>query len=219
MRVMIMAAAATLLTAAPLFAQSERGYVRGIGGFTTTADVTSGDVLGEAGARVAPHVSIFGDVGQFHNLQPSEVQPAVDTTVATLSSSIGLNVLGTGRVPAWYSLGGVRIEGSGKRVTPYVLGGVGVARLTPKAQFTYSSGTLPDGSTPAAGDDVTTALLTAGDFTSPTPTTAAMFTVGGGVDVPVARHWAIDAGYRYSRVATDTPLNAQGATFGFGYRF
>ena len=46
-----------------------------------------------------------------------------------------------------------------------------------------------------------------------------MFTLGGGVEIPVARHWAIDAGYRFSRVAADTPLNAQGATFGFGYRF
>jgi len=46
-----------------------------------------------------------------------------------------------------------------------------------------------------------------------------MFTLGGGVEIPVARHWAIDAGYRFSRVDADTPLNAQGATFGFGWRF
>jgi len=33
------------------------------------------------------------------------------------------------------------------------------------------------------------------------------------------QHWAIDAGYRFARIAADTPLNAQGVTFGFGYRF
>jgi opacity protein-like surface antigen len=46
-----------------------------------------------------------------------------------------------------------------------------------------------------------------------------MYTLGGGVDIPVAHHWAVDVGYRFSRIAADTPLNAQGATFGFGYRF
>jgi len=219
MRVSIVMSIAGLLLAAPAFAQ-ERGYITGIGGFTTTADVTSRDVLAEAGVRVAPHLSVFGDVGQFHNLQPSDVQPAVDSTVANLAATQGLSVFGTGRVPAWYSIGGVRYEAMPHgRVSPYVLGGIGVARLTPTATFTYSSGTLPDGSTPAAGDDVTSALVTAGDFTAPAAITKAMFTLGGGVEIPIARHWAVDAGYRYSRVATDTPLNAQGATFGFGYRF
>jgi opacity protein-like surface antigen len=87
------------------------------------------------------------------------------------------------------------------RVSPYVLGGLGVARLSPTAQFTYSSGTLPDGSTPAAGADVTDRLVTAGYFTAPAASNAFMFTLGGGVDVPVARHWAVDVGYRFSRFA------------------
>jgi opacity protein-like surface antigen len=211
---------AALLTAAPAFAQTERGYITGIGGFTTAADVTSSDVLAEGGVRVAPHLSVFGDVGQFHNLRPSDVQPNVDTTVAALSADQGLSVLGTARVPAWYSLAGVRFEAAPHgRVAPYVLGGIGFARLTPTATFTYSSGTLPDGSTPTAGADVTSALETAGDFTAPTPTTKPMFTLGGGVAIPLARHWDVDAGYRYSRVATDTPLNTNGAAFGIGYRF
>ncbi len=51
-----------------------------------------------------------------------------------------------------------------------------------------------------------------------------MFTIGGGVQVPVMPHWVVDAGYRYSRIAADdalsaSPLNANGVTFGFGYRF
>jgi len=29
----------------------------------------------------------------------------------------------------------------------------------------------------------------------------------------------IEADYRFSRIKADTPLNAQGATFGIGYRF
>ena len=220
MRVLMMAATVTLLTAAPLLAQSERGYVTGVGGFAATSETTSGNVMGEAGVRIAPHLLVFGSLGEFHNLQPSELQPTVDSTTAILSAGQGLNVLGTARVPAWYSVGGLRFEVPTRgRVSPYVLGGIGAARLNPTAQFTFSSGTLPDGSTPTVGDDVTSQLVAAGDFTAPAATTARMFTLGGGVEIPVARHWAIDAGYRYSRVAADTPLNAQGATFGFGYRF
>jgi opacity protein-like surface antigen len=105
------------------------------------------------------------------------------------------------------------------RVSPYILGGWGVARLTSTAQFTYTSGPLPDGSTPTPGADVTDQLETAGYFTAPAASNAFMFTLGGGVDFPVAQHWAVDVGYRFSRFNATTPLNAQGATFGFGYRF
>ena len=104
-------------------------------------------------------------------------------------------------------------------VVAMVLGGIGVARLTPTAQFTYSSGPLPDGSTPSVGDDVTSQIVSAGDFTAPGATTAFMYTLGAGVEIPVTRQWAVDAGYRFSRVAADTPVNAQGVTFGIGYRF
>ena len=50
---------------------------------------------------------------------------------------------GVARVPAWYSMGGLRysVPMSG-RVSPYVFGGAGFARLSPKATFTYASGTI-----------------------------------------------------------------------------
>jgi opacity protein-like surface antigen len=213
-------ATVTLLTAAPSMAQTERGYVAGLGGFTVSPEKTSGDVLGEVGVRIAPHLAGFVDLGQFRNLQPSDAQAAVDSTTTTLSTAQGLDVLGTPRVPAWYSIGGVRYNVPlHTRLSPYVLGGIGAARLSPTARFTYSDGTLPDGSTSTAGTDVTSQLTSAGDFTPPPATTAFMFTFGGGLEVAAARHWLIDAGYRTSRISADTPLTTQGATFGFGYRF
>ena len=220
MRTMIVVTAISLLPAAPLLAQTERGYVTGVGGFAASTDTTSGNVAGEVGVRVAPHLSVFGSLGQFHNLQPSDEQPAVDGTTATLAGTIGLNVVGTPHVPAWYSIGGVRYEvPTHGRVLPYVLGGIGFARLEPNAQFTYSSGTLPSGATATLGDDVTSDLVTAGYFTKAPATNAFMYSLGTGVQIPVTGHWAADIGYRFSRVAADTPLNAQGMTFGFGYRF
>ena len=207
----------------PAFAQTvqtERAYFSGIGGFAVTPDATSGDVVAEAGVRIAPHLLVFGNIGQFHNLQPSDILPSVETTTTFLSGGMGLNVVGVARVPAWYSVGGLRYEMPAQHhVSPYVLGGLGFARLTPTAQFTYTSGTLPDGSTPSIGTDVTSQLESAGDFTAPVARNAFMFTFGGGVGVPVSRHWMVDAGYRFSKIDADTPVNAQGVTFGLGYRF
>ena len=219
MKLVMFATTVTLLTAAPLFAQGERGYVTGIGGFAVSSGTTSANTLAEAGVRIAPHLSVFGDVGRFHDLQPTSVLSSVDTT-ASLAAAQGVDVTPGARVPAWYSEGGVRYEIPAKgHVMPYVSGGLGFARLSPSPQFTFSSGTFPDGSTPPLGFDVTPQLTTAGDFTTLPASTAALMTLGGGVEIPVARRWAVDAGYRFSRVATDTPLNVQGAAFGIGYRF
>jgi opacity protein-like surface antigen len=220
MKLVMFATTVAMMTAAPLMAQTDRAYVAGYGGFAAAGGTTSADALGEAGVRIAPHLSVIGDIGRFRNLQPSEVQPAIDATTASLADTQGVAVLGTGRVPAWYSAGGLRYDiPTGHRILPYVSGELGFARLMPTATFTFTSGTLPDGSTPPAGFDITSQLVTAGEFTTPAASTAAMFTLGGGVEIPVARHLAVDAGYWFSRVAADTPLNAQGATFGVGYRF
>jgi len=108
MRALLIAATLSLLYAAPSLAQDERGYLTGVGGFAASTDATSGNVLFDAGVRIAPHLPVFGNLGQFHNLQPSDALPAVDSTMATLAGSLGLNVVGTARVPALYSVGGLR---------------------------------------------------------------------------------------------------------------
>jgi opacity protein-like surface antigen len=208
------------LAAVPSFAQSSNVYANVAGGFAVGPDGTSGDILGEIGVHLTPRLAVFANVGQFHNLQPSSVQPSVDSTTATLDAG-GLSVTGEARVPAWYSMGGARWTfPETARLTPYVFGGAGFARLTPTAKFTYNSGTLVGAVTsPVAGDDVTTQLVSLGDFTQPPSSTAFMFSVGGGVETPIAPHLVANVGYRVSRVSADTPLNAQSVTFGVGYRF
>jgi len=231
MRTLMMTAAVTVLAAAPLLAQEKgaggqdaAGYVTGLGGFASSVGNTTGDVLVEGGVRIAPHMKVFGNVGRFGNLQ-ADLQPTLDATTSALANNQGLNVIGGGSMPATYVSGGLRVEvPTNTRLVPYVLGGIGVARLNPAAQFTFSSGTMPDGSSPATGADVTAALVSSGGFTAPPSSNALMLTLGGGLQVPVALHWVIDAGYRYSRIAADdtltaAPLNANGMTFGFGYRF
>jgi opacity protein-like surface antigen len=231
MRTVMIAATVTLLMAAPLVAQENgaggpdaKGYVSGLGGFATSVTNTTGDMALEGGVRIAPHLMVLGDIGRFANLQ-ADLQPTIDGTTAALAANQGLFVIGGGSLPATYFTGGLRLEVPTRtRIMPYVLGELGVARLNPTPQFTFSSGVMPDGSIPDVGTDVTSALASSGSFTAPQASTSGMFTFGGGVDVSMATHWMLDVEYRYSRIAADTtltasPLNTNGMTFGFGYRF
>ena len=231
MKILTMAAAVTLLTAAPVLAQGKHaslndadGYVTGLAGFAMSTGNTTGDVRIEGGVRIAPHVKLFGDIGHFGNLE-GDLQPTLDAATSSLAANQGIAVLGDGKLPASYFTGGVRVDvPTSTRLTPYLLGSVGVAHLTPSAQFTFSSGTLPDGTTPDVGTDVTSELTQSGIYTAPPASSAFMFTLGGGMQIPVTRHWAGDVGYRYSRIAADdslsaSALNINGMTFGFGYRF
>jgi opacity protein-like surface antigen len=229
MRKEIMAIVVTLFTAAPLCAQERpiqdaAAFVSGLGGFATSVGNTTGDVSVEGGVRVAPHMMVFGSIGRFANLQ-GELQPTLDATTATLAANQGLAVSSAGTLPASFYQGGVRVEiPTTTRVLPYALGAIGAAHLTPTPQFLFSSGVMPDGSTPSVGTDVTSTLVSTGSIVAPAPSTAFMFTLGGGVEYPVIPHWVVDVGYRYSRIAADqslsaAPLNTNGVSFGFGYRF
>jgi hypothetical protein len=132
----------SLSLAAQSFAQTERGYIEGVGGFavsaaTTSPRVTSGDWSFDAGARIAPGLLAFGDFGRFNDLTPSTSESAVATTVTALSSTDAVDVVGRARMPARYAVGGLRWQSRApRRVVPFVLGGLGVAHLTPSARFT-----------------------------------------------------------------------------------
>lgn len=232
-KVLVMAVAVIAVAAAPAFAQEHKtdagwqdaaGYVAGLGGFQAATGSTTGDVLLEGGVRVAPHVMVFGDLGWFKNVQ-SDLTASLASAASSLQNTQGLTVAGSGTLPALYSVGGVRVEiPMSDLFLPYVLGGAGVARLTPTQQFMFTSGTMPDGSTPSVGQDVTSTLTSSGALTVPASSTAFMYTLGGGVLIPVASRWTIDAAYRYSRIAADaslsaSPLSTNGMTFGLGYRF
>jgi len=153
------------------------------------------------------------------------LQPTLASSTASLLANQGLGVTGGGTLPASFYPGGVRVEfPTGTRLLPYTLGALGVAHLSPTPQFLFAGGVMPDGSTPTAGTDVTSALVSAGALTTPGASNAFMFTLGGGVQYPVLPHWVVDVGYRYSRIAADqtlstSPINTNGMTFGFGYRF
>ena len=222
-RVTVAATFLITITAASAFAQGigqpQRAYVSAGGGIVATGDGTSGHAIGEAGFRISPNLFLFGDVGRFQNLASSTFQSAADSVAADFAAA-GLNVTATSTVPTWYSLGGVRYVFSSRtaRVSPYVFGGAGFAHLMPQNKFVYSSGTLL-GASPNPGDDVTSQLVSLGEFSQPATSNAFMFSTGGGVEIPIARSLGVDVGYRLSRIAADTPVTAHTVTAGLGYRF
>ncbi|HXD75574.1 MAG TPA: hypothetical protein VN628_17635 [Vicinamibacterales bacterium] len=74
------------------------------------------------------------------------------------------------------------------------------AHLNPSPTFAFVSGAMPASSS------------------------AFMYTLGGGAQIPIGARFIVDAAYRYSRIAADStpsasPLNTNGMTFGLGYRF
>ena len=201
------------------------GYITGMGSFTTSGGNTTGDFLLEGGVRVLPHVMVIGNVGRLGNLQ-SDLQPTLDATTTALANNQGLSIMGAGSLPATYVTGGLRLEvPANHHILPYMLGTMGVAHFNPSPTFTFASGVMPgNGSVTVVGTDVTSALESTANFTLPATSNAFIFTLGGGVQLPVIPHWIVDAGYRYSRVAADSTLsasalNANTVTFGFGYRF
>jgi opacity protein-like surface antigen len=222
-----LAAVLAALSAAPVLAQEAtttdtKGYISLLGG-TVWSDGKSANLIFEGGGRVAPHLLAFGNLGRFNNLQ-RDLTPSLSAQTVELASD-GIGVTAVGRLPAWYMLGGLRAEiPAARHAMPYVLGALGTARMRPNEQFMFESGALPDGSVPDAGTDVTSTLETSGALTSLAHSNSFMYTLGGGLGVPVTQHWAADLGYRYSHINADTALTAdalgaKSMTFGFGYRF
>jgi opacity protein-like surface antigen len=219
MKTMMMVTAVCLMTATAARAQTRNGYVEANGGFATTTDATAGAVSGEVGYEVMKNLFVVGSFGDLRNVDPSTVQATVDASVAALNAT-GLSVLGDPRVSARYALGGARYEiPRWTRATPYVSAGLGFARLTPSARFTYQSGNTIGGTTALAGEDATSDVVTGGFFTAPASSSALMVRVGAGVKIPIANRVVGDIGYSVSRISSDTPISAQGLQFGIGYRF
>jgi hypothetical protein len=212
---------AIIFSATAAYAQGTRGYIEGAAG---VSDITGASATvntnGEIVIRVGPRVVLFGDIGRIHDAQSSSVQASVNNAVSALATSDDLTATGTAHVPAWYSLGGARVNLSNRTAfTPYVFGGMGFARLNPSVRFLYDSGTTLTGNAATAGDDITSDVVASGLFTTPTATTGLMLRAGGGVQVPLGKYLLGNVGYSVSRISSDTPIHAQDLTFGVGIKF
>src|SRR5262245_20941344 len=91
--------------AAPVGAQTEKGFVRGLAGVTFGAE-TSTIFGGGFGWTVAPNLQITAEVGRMQNVIPGEIQDLLDEFNDFLVSEAGIPVDLDVAVPVFYFLGG-----------------------------------------------------------------------------------------------------------------
>jgi opacity protein-like surface antigen len=167
---------------------------------------------GEVGITVMPDVQVFVEGGRVNNVAGATVGAAAQLIVTALGqtqSNVGVSV----KEPATFGVAGIRylIPVTGTRLQPYVMGGIGIAKVKQDVKFTVG-GTDVTAGLPQLGVQLGTDL--SGDFTK------AMLTLGGGVAVPVWERVVIDLHYRYGRIfAPDQGINVSRAGIGLGVRF
>jgi opacity protein-like surface antigen len=197
--------------AAPPVVES-KGYVEA---FAQSAfgNVTSQAYGGEVGYTVRKNLQVFVEFGQVKDVAPPEFRAAAQLIAGFLSPTESSF---SAKEPVTFGAGGVKylIPMSRSRVEPYVLVGVGVAKVTKDVTFTVGTA------------DVTSQLKSlgvqlgsdlSGEFTKP------MVTVGGGVDWPFWRQIVVGFQFRFSHIGaedeTTSALNIGRAGAAVGIRF
>jgi Outer membrane protein beta-barrel domain len=181
----------TATSAAAQGASSPRAFVGGLGGLTF-GTATSSAIAGQVGVRISRDLFVIGEVGRMWDVTPSEVADQIETGIDFLEES-GFQVDLDFSVPAFYSFGGVRWAQSGRRVNPFVEGGVGFARLTGEV-----SGTI-------GGVDVDDFLEDFGAELGDLSRNEVLIAFGGGANISLTPNVSVDAGYRYTHIFVEDP--------------
>ena len=214
MKLLVMVVTTGLALAGVAQAQSttaqSMGYVEGVAQ-SAFGNVTSQSFGAEAGVKVWRGLHVFVDAGDVRDAAPSVLGVNAQTIASFLTQSL-TGVAFQVHQPVAFGVAGLKyvIPVAG-RVEPYVLGGVGIARVTKDVTFSV------------AGTDVTTTLAQYGVVLGSDLSgreTKAMFSVGGGVMWPAWRRLVADVQYRFGRVSTSgQSLNVNRAGIGIGVRF
>jgi opacity protein-like surface antigen len=185
-------------------------YVAGVAG-ATFGSSSGGLFGGEAGYQFSPKFEVFVEVGWATNVTPKFLKDRVRVVDAYLRSEQVGTVGSSIKDPMSYGSAGLRYYiDLGGRFKPFVLGGVGVANVRPKARFRIN------------GSDVTSRLGDYGvqlgrDLTS--HLSKPMVAAGFGVMLPQGR-LRYDLSYRYDWVLTDQKVTGVHRLYGgVGYRF
>lgn len=182
----------TTATGAAAQGASPKAFAGGLGG-VTFGTATSAAIAGQVGVRISRDLFVIGEVGRMWDVTPSEVSDEIETGIDFLEQQ-GIPVNLEFSVPAFYAFGGIRWAQSGRRVAPFVEGGVGFGHLTGEV-----SGTI-------AGIDVDAFLEEAefGDLVD-FSTNEALIAFGGGANISLTPNVSVDAGYRYTHIFVDDP--------------
>jgi opacity protein-like surface antigen len=209
----LLAGLAAAQTPAPSSASAgpTRGYVEAIAQ-SAFGNITSQSYGGEFGTTVANDVQVFAEVGQIRNVATAAIGASAEQIAAVLRDVQSAAVTYTVKQPVTLGIGGVRylIPAGSTNVRPYVLAGVGVARVSNDVKYQFggadASGTIAQ-------------FVTLGSDLSGT-STHAMLATGAGVAIPAWRRLIIDLQYRFGRIFADpSGINTNRLGVGIGVRF
>ena len=212
MRTLILALL-VLLPGSAAAQDAPKGYVEGMVGMARTVESDSA-YAGLAAWRLNERLHLFGEVGRMRNAIGSDLADRLAAIEAELIAanqrSFGAEfpVVFEPRVPAWYGFGGLRVQGpSTRRLSTYLEGGAGTARLDPQVHLTINGENL---------DSEAAAITGLGEGRQ-----QLAFLAGGGagVAVQVWKRIRVEGGYRYMRLFGDSKANINRVTIGAGWTF
>lgn len=202
-----------LLPDAAAAQDAPKGYVEGLAGAARTVE-TDTAYAGLAAWRLNDRLHLFGEVGRMRNVIGRDL---ADRLAAVKAGIVADNrrrfgaefpVVFEPRVPAWYGFGGLRVPGpTGGRLSTYLEGGAGTARLDPQVHLTVNGETL---------DSEVAAITGLGEGRQQLEFLAGG---GGGVAFQAWKRLRVEGGYRYMRLFGDAKTNINRVHVGGGWSF
>jgi opacity protein-like surface antigen len=210
--VLLTSGAASAQTAAAVPSSTEtKGYLEVVAQ-SAFGNVTSQSYGVEGGVNLTPALQVYVEAGQTSNVATAAISSAAQTIAGGMSQTV-TGVSYAVKEPATFGVVGLRYNFAieGRKVTPYVLAGGGVARLQKNVTFAVN------------GADVTSNLqqydVVLGTDLSGT-STSAMLSIGAGIARPVWHQLMFDAQFRYGRIfAPGQGINLTRVGVGIGVRF
>jgi opacity protein-like surface antigen len=190
-----------------------KGFIQGMAGGAHTEE-TDTAYAGLGAWRINDRVHVFGEVGRMRNTIGPDLRDRLADVEATIRASnttqfnTAFPVVFEARVPAWYGFGGVRVGGpSAGKLSTYVEGGAGTARLDPQVHLTVNGENL---------DSEVAAITGLGEGRQQLEFLAG---AGGGVAIQLWRRIRVEGGYRYMRFFGDAKTNINRVHVGAGWTF
>jgi opacity protein-like surface antigen len=215
LRVLVLGVLGVLMVPAESAAQDEpRGYIVGIGGMAYAVE-SDRNFAGLGAWRLNHRFELFGEIGWMRNVIGQDLTDALKITETKIRAD-NARQFGTefpvdfeARVPAWYGFGGVRLSpwASAGKLSAFVEGGIGAARLRPEVHLTVNGDPLDSEAAALTGIDADTQQV------------GMMAGGGAGVAFQGWKRIRIEGGYRYMRLFGDARTNINRVHVGAGWTF
>src|SRR6267142_2769485 len=165
-------------------ATADKGYVEAVGQ-SSFGNVTSQNFGAEVGFTIAPHLQVFAEIGKTRDVATTALGSHAQRMAGALIA-VDPNTSYSVKEPVTFGAIGLRflVPVSGK-AQPYLLGGGGIAKVTPDVKF-FVGGSDETANLQQAPYYLVLGSDLAGSSTKP------MFVVGGGVAYPVWKQLLLD---------------------------